>query len=206
MRMQVEVRRLGLQDYQSCLQRMQTFTLSRDAQTADEIWIVEHPSVFTQGLNGKPEHLLQTSAIPVIQTDRGGQVTYHAPGQLVVYTLIDMQRLQLGVRDLVTALEQAMLTTLAQYGVLAEVKPKAPGVYVGEQKIGSVGLRIKKHCSYHGLSLNNCMDLTPFTYINPCGYQGLQMTQLTEQGVQVKTLELAVPVVNAIVTALYGAD
>ncbi|NOQ15904.1 MAG: lipoyl(octanoyl) transferase LipB [Methyloprofundus sp.] len=200
--MQIKVRRLGLQDYLQCLQAMQDFTLSRDEHTTDEIWVVEHPAVFTQGLNGKAEHLLQASAIPVVNADRGGQITYHAPGQLVVYTLIDIKRLQIGVRDLVTILEQSMIDTLAQYGLHALAKPEAPGVYIGGQKIGSVGLRIKKNCSYHGLSLNNCMDLEPFSYINPCGYQGLQVTQLAELGVEIQIHELAVPVVNAIVNAL----
>ncbi len=200
--MQIKVRRLGLQDYQHCLQAMQGFTLSRDEHTADEIWVVEHPAVFTQGLNGKAEHLLQASAIPVVNADRGGQITYHAPGQLVVYILIDIKRLQIGVRDLVTILEQSMIDALAQYGLHALAKSEAPGVYIGDQKIGSVGLRIKKNCSYHGLSLNNCMDLEPFAYINPCGYQGLQVTQLAELGVEIQTHELAVPVVNAIVNAL----
>jgi lipoyl(octanoyl) transferase len=200
--MQIKVRRLGLQDYLHCLQAMQDFTLSRDEHTSDEIWVVEHPAVFTQGLNGKAEHLLQTSAIPVVNADRGGQITYHAPGQLVVYTLIDIKRLQIGVRDLVTILEQSMIVALVQYGIHALAKPEAPGVYIEDQKIGSVGLRIKKNCSYHGLSLNNCMDMKPFAYINPCGYQGLQITQLAELGVDIKTHELAVPVVNAIVSAL----
>ncbi|BCG65079.1 MAG: lipoyl(octanoyl) transferase [Methyloprofundus sp.] len=200
--MQIKVRRLGLQDYLQCLQAMQDFTLSRGGHTTDEIWIVEHPAIFTQGLNGKAENLLRASAIPVVKADRGGQITYHAPGQLVVYTLIDIKRLQIGVRDLVTILEQSMIDTLAQYGLHALAKPEAPGVYIGDQKIGSVGLRIKKNCSYHGLSLNNCMDLEPFSYINPCGYQGLQITQLAELGVEIQTYELAVPVVNAIVSAL----
>lgn len=142
--MQIKVRRLGLQDYLQCLQAMQDFTLSRGGHTTDEIWIVEHPAIFTQGLNGKAENLLRASAIPVVKADRGGQITYHAPGQLVVYTLIDIKRLQIGVRDLVTILEQSMIDTLAQYGLHALAKPEAPGVYIGDQKIGSVGLRIKK--------------------------------------------------------------
>ena len=199
--MDINIRHLGQQDYQSCWQKMQDYTLTRDTDSADEIWVVEHPAVFTQGLNGQPEHLLTTSEIPVINTDRGGQITYHAPGQLVVYTLIDIQRRQIGVRQLVTVLEQAMIETLAQYGLQAAAKADAPGVYIADKKIGSVGLRIKKGCSYHGLSLNNNMDLTPFSYINPCGYRNLQVTQLVDLGVHVKTHELAVPVVNSIMNA-----
>lgn len=200
--MNINIKHLGQQDYQRCWQKMQDYTLTRDSDSADEIWIVEHPAVFTQGLNGQPEHLLTASAIPLIKTDRGGQITYHAPGQLVVYILIDIKRRQAGVRQLVTILEQAMIEALAQYGLQAAAKKEAPGVYIADKKIGSVGLRIKKGCSYHGLSLNNNMDLTPFSYINPCGYKGLQVTQLAEQGVHIKTYELAVPVVNSIINAL----
>ena len=138
----------------------------------------------------------------MVNTDRGGQITYHAPGQLVVYTLIDIKRRQLGVRHLVTALEQAMIEALAQYGLQAVAKAEAPGVYVADKKIGSVGLRIKKGCSYHGLSLNNNMDLTPFSYINPCGHEGLQVVRLADLGVHIKTYELAIPVVNSIIQAL----
>ncbi len=181
---------------------MQDFTLARGEHSADEIWIVEHAPVFTQGLNGKPEHLLQAVDIPLVNTDRGGQITYHAPGQLVVYTLIDIKRRGLGVRQLVSIIEQAMMTALAQYGLHAIAKAEAPGVYIQGKKIGSVGLRIKKGCSYHGLSLNNNMDLSPFSFINPCGYQGLQVTQLAELGVNINTSELALPVVNSIVDAL----
>lgn len=200
--MNIKSRHLGQQDYLSCWQKMQDYTLARDENSADEIWVVEHPAVFTQGLNGKPEHLLQVSDIPVVNADRGGQITYHAPGQLVVYTLIDIKRRRLGVRQLVTVIEQAMIAALAQYGLQAVAKAEAPGVYIQGRKIGSVGLRIKKGCSYHGLSLNNNMDLTPFSYINPCGYQGLQVTQLADLGVNIKTNELAVPVVNLIINAL----
>ena len=200
--MSINLRSKGHQDYQSCWQEMQDYTLARDENSADEIWIVEHPPVFTQGLNGKPEHLLQTSEIPVVNTDRGGQITYHAPGQLVVYILIDIKRRELGVRQLVTIIEQAMIAALAQYGLQAVAKAEAPGVYIQGKKIGSVGLRIKKGCSYHGLSLNNNMDLSPFSYINPCGYKGLQVTQLADLGVNIKTTELAIPVVNSIINAL----
>jgi len=200
--MNINIRNLGQQEYLSCWKKMQDYTLARDENSADEIWIVEHPAVFTQGLNGKPEHLLQVSGIPLVNADRGGQITYHAPGQLIVYTLIDIKRRQVGVRQLVTLIEQAMIDTLAQYGLQAIAKAKAPGVYIADKKIGSVGLRIKKGCSYHGLSLNNHMDLTPFNYINPCGYQDLQVTQLADLGVHIKTNELAIPVVNAIINGV----
>ncbi|OQK16172.1 octanoyltransferase [Methyloprofundus sedimenti] len=200
--MSIKLHHKGQQDYQSCWQEMQDYTLARDENSADEIWIVEHPPVFTQGLNGKPEHLLLASDIPVVNSDRGGQITYHAPGQLVVYTLIDIKRRGLGVRDLVTIIEQAMISALAQYGLKAVAKAEAPGVYIQDKKIGSVGLRIKKGCSYHGLSLNNNMDLSPFSHINPCGYKGLQVTQLADLGVNIRTNELAIPVVNSIINAL----
>lgn len=198
--MSIIVRNLGLQDYQTCWQNMQDFTLQRTDETRDELWIVEHPAVYTLGLNGKSEHLLNPGIIPVIKTDRGGQVTYHAPGQLVVYPLLDIQRRQLGIRQLVTILEQAMIETLAQYGIRANAKADAPGVYVDGKKIGSIGIRIKKHCSYHGLSLNNQMDLTPFNHINTCGYPDLEVTQLADLGVNIHTYELAVPVCQAIIT------
>lgn len=200
--MTIIVRYLGLQDYQNCWQNMQDFTLQRTAETSDEIWIVEHPAVYTLGLNGKHHHLLDPGEIPIVETDRGGQVTYHGPGQLVVYTLLDIQRLQLGVRQLVTILEQAMIDTLAQYGIPANSKADAPGVYVAGKKIGSIGIRIKKHCSYHGLSLNNQMDLIPFKHINTCGFPELEVTQLADLGVNIHTYELAIPVCHAITTSI----
>ncbi len=198
----LEIRDLGLQDYESTWQAMQRFTQHRDAQTADEIWITEHPPVYTLGLNGKREHLLNTGAIPVINSDRGGQVTYHGPGQLIIYTLLDIKRLNLGVRQLVTLLEQAVIVSLAQYGIIAVARADAPGVYVNDKKIGSIGLRIKKNCSYHGLSLNNCMDLRPFDHINTCGYSGLEVTQLADLGVTVSNADLALSVTQAIIKAL----
>ncbi|KAF3981231.1 MAG: lipoyl(octanoyl) transferase LipB [Methylococcales symbiont of Hymedesmia sp. n. MRB-2018] len=200
--MQTVIKRLGLQDYQQTWQKMQALTLARNKNTADEIWIVEHPPVYTLGLNGKREHLLNINDIPVMETDRGGQVTYHAPGQLVVYLLLDIERLKIGVRDVVTALEQAMVATLAQYGIKAIAKPEAPGVYVNHKKIGSVGLRVKKGCCYHGLSLNNNMDLSPFNNINTCGYTDLAVTQLADHNVIIKTYELAVPVLHHILQAI----
>jgi lipoyl(octanoyl) transferase len=162
---------------------MRAFTETRDADTLDELWLVEHPPVFTQGLAGKAKHLLASGDIPVIQVDRGGQVTYHGPGQVVVYCLLDVRRLGLSVRGLVTALEQAVIDLLAAYGIIAQARPDAPGVYVNGAKVASLGLRIRQGRSYHGLSLNVDMDLEPFTRINPCGYPGLQVTQLRDLGV-----------------------
>lgn len=175
----LQYKALGLTDYESTWQAMRTFTDTRGADTRDELWVTEHPPVFTQGQAGKPEHLLCDSAIPVVKTDRGGQITYHGPGQLVVYPLLNMKRLSLGVRDLVTAIETAVVRWLASYGVNASAKPDAPGVYVAEQKIASLGLRIRKGCSYHGVAINLDADLSPFAQINPCGYQGLQMVNLS---------------------------
>jgi len=192
------IKRLGRQDYEKVWHEMQAFTQNRTQETADEIWIVEHLPVYTLGLSGKREHLLNIEDIPVIETDRGGQVTYHAPGQLVVYLLLDIARLKKGVREIVTLLEQAMIDTLSQYGIKAMAKPEAPGVYVDGKKIGSVGLRVKRGCCYHGLSLNNNMDLAPFNHINTCGYPGLDVTQLSELNVNIETCELAVPVVHQI--------
>ncbi|WP_027159729.1 lipoyl(octanoyl) transferase LipB [Methylobacter luteus] len=200
--MQIMIRNLGLQHYETTWQAMQQFTLERTEETVDEIWIVEHFPVYTLGLNGKPEHLLDAGAIPVIRSDRGGQVTYHGPGQLVIYTLLDIKRLKIGVRQLVTILEQAMISALAGYGITALARTEAPGVYVDGKKIGSIGMRIKKNCSYHGLSFNNQMDLSPFDSINTCGYPELEVTQLADLGVAVKNSELALPVIQAITTAI----
>ncbi len=200
--MQTILRRLGHQEYEAVWREMQAFTLERNANTADEIWIVEHPPVYTLGLNGKREHVLHIDNIPVIETDRGGQVTYHGPGQLVVYLLLDIERLQLGVRKVVSLLEHAMINTLSQYGIKAFAKPDAPGVYVNDNKIGSVGLRVKKGSCYHGLSLNNNMDLKPFDQINTCGYPSLEVTQLADLNVNIQTCELAVPVVHHILQAI----
>jgi len=200
--MPITIRNLGTQPYQSTWQNMQRYTENRGIETADEIWITEHPPVYTLGLNGKREHLLATGDIPVINSDRGGQVTYHGPGQLIIYTLLDIKRLNLSIRSLVTTLEQAMISALAQYGIIAVAKTDAPGVYVNDKKIGSIGLRIKKNCSYHGLSINNHMDLRPFDHINTCGYSGLEVTQLANLGVTISNAELAIPVTEAILTAL----
>jgi len=198
----VVIRNLGLQDYETTWQAMQRFTQERKGDTPDELWVVEHFPVYTLGLNGKREHLLNTGNIPVINSDRGGQVTYHGPGQLVIYTLLDIKRIKINIRELVTLLEFAMITTLAGHGIIAVARADAPGVYVNDKKIGSIGLRIKKNCSYHGLSLNNNMDLRPFDHINTCGYSGLKVTQLADLGVAVSTQQLASSVIQAITTAL----
>ena len=178
----IKIRSLGLQDYEPLWRAMQRFTDTRTAETADEIWFTEHPPVFTLGLNASPEHLLATGDIPVVQIDRGGQVTYHGPGMLMIYPLIDLKRLDLGVRDLVTALEQSVVDLAAGYGIDARAKPDAPGVYVADTKFASVGLRIRRGASYHGMALNVRVDLEPFLRINPCGYAGLEMTDLATLG------------------------
>ena len=187
------VRHLGLQPYEPVSQAMHDFTDSRDDSTPDEIWLVEHLPVFTQGQAGKAEHLLMTGDIPVIQSDRGGQVTYHGPGQQVMYVLLNLKRRKLGVRELVTLLEQTVVNTLAEYGIDAHPRADAPGVYVGEMKICSLGLRIRKGCSFHGLALNINMDLAPFQRINPCGYAGMEMTHM-RQWVETATPEHIRPV------------
>ena len=174
------LRDLGMADYASSYAAMQQFTAERGAGSADEIWFCQHPPVFTQGMAGKPEHLLQHSKIPVVQVDRGGQITYHGPGQVVVYTMIDFKRRHISVRDLVSRLENSIIATLAHFGIEAHNDPKRPGVYVGERKIASLGLRIKRGSVYHGLALNVNMDLEPFHQINPCGYAGLEMVQMAE--------------------------
>ncbi|MCY1277946.1 Octanoyltransferase [compost metagenome] len=174
------VRHLGLVDYLPTLEAMRSLTRERDAGTPDEIWLLQHPRVFTQGQAGKAEHLLAPGDIPVIQVERGGQVTYHGPGQLVAYLMLDLRRLGLGVRELVTALEQSLVDVLAAYGVEAAPKADAPGVYVKGDKIASLGLRVSRGCSFHGLALNVDMDMSPFWRINPCGYAGLKMVQLKD--------------------------
>lgn len=176
------LRRLGLSDYEPTWWAMQRFTDVRDAATADEIWLLEHRPVFTLGMAGKREHVLAPGDIPVVATDRGGQVTYHGPGQLVIYPLLDLRRLGFGVRDLITALERTVIDYAAELGIEARARPEAPGVYVDGRKLASVGLRIRRGASYHGLALNVAMDLEPFSRINPCGYAGLEMTQLAALG------------------------
>ncbi len=174
----VKVRQLAEVDYQNTWQKMQDFTDARQPDTADELWFLQHPPVYTLGKNGKPEHVLNAADIPVINSDRGGQVTYHGPGQIVVYTLLDLKRLNIGVRQLVTVLEQSIIDLLADYGVSSNARRDAPGVYVNNAKIAALGLRVRKGCSFHGLALNVDMDLEPFSRINPCGYEGLEVTQL----------------------------
>ncbi len=176
------VRHLGLAPYEPTWRAMQRFTEERTAGSADEIWFLEHPPVFTLGLNASRAHLLDPGDIPVVQIDRGGQVTYHGPGQLVVYPLIDLKRAGLGIRDFVTALERAVIALAAQFGIRAECRRAAPGVYVAGEKLASVGVRVRRNGSYHGLALNVALDLEPFGRINPCGYQGLRMTQLSRLG------------------------
>jgi len=174
------VKRLGRVEYEPTWQAMQAFTATRQPETPDELWIVEHPPVYTLGQAGKPEHVLQDVGIPIVKIDRGGQVTYHGPGQVVIYLLLDLARLKIKVRELVTAIEQAVIDFLAAYAITAERRDGAPGVYVGDAKIAALGLKIKNGCSYHGLSLNVDMDLSPFTAINPCGYAGLKVIQTTD--------------------------
>jgi lipoyl(octanoyl) transferase len=179
---QVVVRWLGRVPYEPTWRAMQQFTEQRDAATPDELWLLEHDPVFTLGMNADPSHLLAPADIPVVRIDRGGQVTYHGPGQLVVYPLIDVRRAQLGVRELVTALERSVIELAARYRIAAACRAAAPGVYVVDRKLASVGLRIRRGGSYHGLAVNVNMDLEPFARINPCGYAGLQMTQLAALG------------------------
>jgi lipoyl(octanoyl) transferase len=181
--MSAVVRWLGRAEYAPVWHGMQDFTDTRGAGTPDEIWFLEHAPVFTQGLNGRPEHLLATGDIPVVGIDRGGQVTYHGPGQLVVYALIDLRRRRIGVRELVIALENAVIALAACHGIAAAGRREAPGVYAGARKLASLGLRVRRGCSYHGLALNVDMDLEPFGRINPCGMAALAMTQLSEFGV-----------------------
>ncbi|MCG6199852.1 lipoyl(octanoyl) transferase LipB [Psychromonas antarctica] len=185
------VRHLGLQPYLETWQKMSDFTTQRDENTVDEIWLVEHPAVFTQGSAGKAEHLLHKTDIPVIKSDRGGQITYHAPGQLIVYLLINIRRQDFNVRTLVSIIEHSIIDLLADYQVNAIAKADAPGVYVEGKKIASLGLKIRKGCSFHGLALNVDMDLSPFLQINPCGYAGLEMTQCKNHGIGLSVNELA---------------
>jgi len=177
------VRQLGTADYIPVWEAMQAFTDERTADTCDELWLVEHPPVFTLGRNGKTEHIHDAGDIPVVHVDRGGQVSYHGPGQLVAYPLLDLKRRRIGVATLVKLLEQAVINLLHDYHVTAQRRDKAPGVYVADCKIAALGLRVRRGCSYHGLSLNVDMDTTPFTQINPCGIAGLEVTQMTDLGI-----------------------
>jgi lipoyl(octanoyl) transferase len=201
------IRTLGLVEYQPTWDAMKQFTAERtpDGQTPgtrDEIWLVQHPPTYTQGLAGKPEHLLNPSAIPVVKIDRGGQITYHGPGQIVAYLLLDMRRWKLGVRELVRLMEQAVIDLLAEYGVAAHSREDAPGVYVDGAKIASLGLKIRNGYCYHGLALNVDMDLSPFANINPCGYAGLRVTQAGELGVAAPINELQAELAQNLVHGL----
>lgn len=173
------IRYLGLQPYEFVWESMKQFTQQRDATTPDELWLLEHPAVYTQGQAGRPEHLLHPKNIPVIQSDRGGQITYHGPGQLVAYVLMDINRRQLSIRRLVSQLEQLLIQLLTDYKIQAQTLCGAPGVYVENKKIASIGLRVKRGCTYHGIALNVAMDLSPFSGINPCGFKQLEMTQIS---------------------------
>ena len=187
----LRVRRLGVCDYAPVWDDMRAFTQQRDQNTADQIWLLQHRPVFTLGMNGRREHLLAPGAIPVVDVDRGGQVTYHAPGQLLAYVLLDLGRLGIGVRGLVNALEQSVIQWLQSHGVHASARADAPGVYVDGAKLAALGLRVKRGCSYHGLALNVDMDLRPFARINPCGHEGMQVTQVRELGIDLTVDEVA---------------
>ncbi|HEY6241091.1 MAG TPA: lipoyl(octanoyl) transferase LipB [Burkholderiales bacterium] len=184
------VRHLDLAEYAATYQAMRRFTDARGATTPDELWMLEHPSVYTVGIAGREKHFPRVSAIPLERTDRGGQITYHGPGQAIVYTLVDLARLGLTVRTMVTLIEQAVIDTLREHAVRAERKSGAPGVYVGGAKIAALGLRVRRGCCYHGVALNVNMDLAPFSAIDPCGYPGLQVTQTSAHGVAASTEDL----------------
>jgi len=198
----LHIRDLGRQEYESVWHDMQNFTLNRDDNTDDELWIVEHPPVFTLGLNGKRKHLLNPGDIPVISVDRGGQVTYHGPGQLVMYTLLDLNRLGIGVKQLVQHIEKAIVNLLADYGIKAEGRRDAPGVYVDGAKIAALGLRIKNGKSFHGLAFNIDMDLEPFSRINPCGYEGMPVTQLSELKAEIDKAQITQQLIGHLTTIL----
>ena len=198
----VTIKHLGVVDYQATWHAMQAFTAQRGAETNDEIWLLQHPPVYTQGLAGKPEHLLTKPAIPVVKTDRGGQITYHGPGQIVVYVLFDLKRKGIGVKELVKRIEQSLIDVLQSYGIAAQRKLGAPGVYVKGAKIAALGLRVKNGCSYHGLALNVAMDLTPYGAINPCGYAGMEVTDLATLGVRVSINDVMTTLSQHLVTQL----
>jgi lipoyl(octanoyl) transferase len=198
----LHIKALGMVDYEPTWRAMRRFTDERTTDTLDEIWLVQHPPTYTQGQAGKPEHLLNPTAIPVVKIDRGGQITYHGPGQIVAYLLLDLRRWKINVRELVRLMEQAVIDLLAEYGVAAQGREEAPGVYVGDAKIAALGLKIKKSCSYHGLSFNVDMDLSPFDNINPCGYEGLRVTQAIEVGIPVPWEELQAQLTQNLVHGL----
>ena len=196
----MRIRQLGLQDYALVWEAMKRFTAERNETTEDELWLLEHSPVYTQGQAGKPEHLLNSSSIPVVQSDRGGQITYHGPGQLIAYLLLDLRRRKLGIRSLVGQLEQLIVLVLLDFGLEAQTRCGAPGVYVNEKKIASLGLRVKNGCCYHGLALNVAMDLQPFFNINPCGFSQLAMTQISEHYATVTLAEVQQAVLDRAVT------
>lgn len=188
--MSITIKHLGLVEYEPTWRAMQSFTAERAASTPDELWILEHPPLFTLGQAGKREHLLVATDIPLVPIDRGGQITYHGPGQVVIYVMVDLKRCGYGVKDLVNRMEQAVISVLAQYNVIAERQKGAPGVYVQGAKIAALGLRVKRGCTYHGLALNVDMDLSPFSFINPCGYAGMTVTQTKNLGIGKTTEQL----------------
>ena len=199
----IKVLSKGLQDYLIIWKEMKSFTENRDSNTLDELWTLEHNSVFTQGLSGKPEHLLKATKIPIIQSDRGGQITYHAPGQLIIYCLIDIKRLGIGIKKMVSIIEQSLIEFLSSYDIKAHTLMGAPGVYVNGSKIAALGLKVKQGRTYHGLSLNIDMDLSPYKLINPCGYSDLKVTQmcnLTDNILSISDIqqELSVHIINSI--------
>lgn len=196
------IKYLGTTDYETVWQSMKQFTAERDSATDDELWVTEHFPVYTQGLNGKKEHIITTSGIPIVQVDRGGQVTYHGPGQLVIYCLLDINRLGIGVRQLVTDIEQSIINLLGTYQVEAYAKKEAPGVYIGQAKIAALGLRIRKGYCYHGLSFNLDMDLTPFSGINPCGFKGLKVTQLSDHVDNFSTEQISQQLCSQLINSL----
>lgn len=200
------IRQLGRADYVPTWEAMQAFTDNREDNTADELWIVEHPPVFTQGQAGKQEHLLAPGDIPVVPVDRGGQVTYHGPGQLVVYFMINIRRLKIGVRGLVSAIEDTVVASLAEYDIVSAPRPDAPGVYIGAEKVCSLGLRIRRGCSFHGLALNVNMDLSPFMRINPCGYAGMVMTQTADHNGPTQIEEAAQLIIKYFAAQLQYAE
>lgn len=201
---QVVIRHLGLVEYEPTWRAMQAFTAQRSPDTPDEIWLLEHPPVYTQGQAGKPEHLIEATDIPVVPIDRGGQITYHGPGQVVAYVLVDLRRRGYGIRELVTRMEQAVMDLLAVQGVTATRQAGAPGVYVEGAKIAALGLRVKHGCTYHGLALNVDMDLRPFAAINPCGYAGMRVTQARDLGVQETAQAQGLTLISRLQESIYS--
>ncbi len=200
------LKNLGLQPYLPVWHDMQNYTEQRNSKSADQIWLLQHEPVFTQGQAGKPEHIFNTGNIPVVQTDRGGQVTYHGPGQLIVYFMLDIKRRGLGVRQLVTAIESAVINCLADYGISSRARPDAPGVYVEDAKIASLGLRIRRGCSYHGLAFNIAMNTDPFACINPCGMANLAITQLSQLVPDITIEQVSQPLIEAILEQISNKE